>query len=141
MVSEISSSTSDDWRRALRVADTVKRTAQGLRLEPRSEWLRQVIGEAAAQMRAAVLWAASQGSRDGKLSEGLRQLVVAADAVRSDAALASYFFNFLSHEHLITEHDATMMARDLNDIELAMDALSRRLRTDYGLDPYNPSVS
>jgi hypothetical protein len=134
-------STSDEWRRALSVAEAVKLTARDLQLEPRTEWLRQVMNEAADQMRAAVLWAASQGSPSGKSPEALRPLVVAADAARSDAALASYFLSFLSHEKLVTKEAADSLASQLLQVEAGMNALSSNLRGDLGFDPYGAEAA
>lgn len=136
MVSQPSQTASDEWRRALSVADTVKRTAAGLQLEPKHAWLRQVLDEAAEQMRSAVLWAAQQALPDATNHEGVRPLIVAADATRSDAALASYFLSFLKHEHLIAEDSAASVAQQLEDVERGMDALSRSLRDMAGVDPY-----
>jgi hypothetical protein len=141
VVSETSYSTSDEWRRAITVADAIKQTCHDLQLEPKSEWLRQVMNEAADQMRAAVLWAASQGSPANKTGDALRPLIVAADATRSDAALASYFLNFLTSEHLISGTTAGDIASKLQEIELGMDNLSRHLRQELGFDPYEPSAS
>jgi DNA-directed RNA polymerase specialized sigma54-like protein len=137
MVSE-THTTSDEWRRALTVAETVKQTAAALELEPRHAWLRQVLDEAADQMRNAVLWAAQQAVPDGTSREGLRPLIVAADATRSDASLASYFVNFLRHEGLLAGNTADDVATQLQQIELGMDTLSRALRTQLGFDPYEP---
>src|SRR5688572_22060151 len=125
MVSETSYTTSDEWRRALAVAETVKQTADGLQLEAKHAWLRQVLNEAADQMRAAVLWAANQGAPATKTREALRPLIVAADATRSDASLASYFLSFLSHEHLVADSTAAEVSSQLRDIEARMEALSR----------------
>jgi len=140
VVSETTYSTSDEWRRALRVADDVRQTAANLQLEPKSEWLRQVLNESADQMRAAVLWAASQGSPAGKSHEALRPLIIAADAARSDASLASYFLSFLTHQHLIEESTAGRIAAQLRDIEGGMETLSRHLREELGFDPYEASA-
>src|ERR1051326_114679 len=97
MAERPSVNTNSEWRRALDVSETLIRTTSELELDPRSEWLRQVMTEAASQLRAAVLWAASQG--DGV--QRLRSHVIAADAARSDASLACYFLNFLNREGLI----------------------------------------
>ena len=136
MVSQSSHTASDEWRRALSVAETVKQTASGLQLEPKHAWLRQVLDEAAEQMRNAVLWAAQQAMPDATSREAVRPLIVAADATRSDAALASYFLSFLKHEHLIAEDTAVSVAQQLEDVESGMDALSRSLRDMAGVDPY-----
>jgi hypothetical protein len=141
VVSEKSYSTSDEWRRALGVADSVKQTAAALQLEAKSEWLRQVLNEAADQMRAAVLWAASQGSPSGKSHETLRPLIIAADAARSDASLASYFLSFLTNQNLIEDTAADRVASQLRDTEAAMEVLSRHLRDELGFDPYEASVN
>jgi len=111
------------------------RTTSELELEPRREWLRQVMNEAATQLRAAVLWAASQGvTEDGV--QRLRSHVVAADAARSDASLASYFLNFLKCEGLIDEAKAFEIESLLHETELDMAALSQRLTQELGFDPY-----
>ena len=136
MVSETPFQTSDEWRRALDVSELVKQTAAALKLEPKHAWLRQVLNEAADQMRNAVLWAAQQAVPNGGNQEGLRPLIVAADATRSDAALALYFLSFLRHEGLITDEKAETTKRQLETVELAMETLSRNLRDGAGLDPY-----
>ena len=139
VVSKPSYSTGDEWRHTLAVAETVKQTALGLELEPKYAWLGQVMNEAADQMRSAVLWAASQGSPASLTREALRPLVIAADAARSDASLASYFLSFLTHENLIARGTARDVASQLRDVEQRMDALSRHLRTELDFDPYEPS--
>ena len=136
MVSETSYARSDEWGRALNVAETVKQTAAALQLEPRHAWLRQVLDETAGQMRAAVLWAARQVVPDRAKREGLRPLIVAADATRSDAALASYFVSFLKNERLIADDTAAIVSQQLHDVESGMDTLSRNLRDRAGFDPY-----
>ena len=128
--------TSDEWRRALKVAETVKQTATALKLEPQSEWLRQVLNEAGEQMRSAVIWAAAQSTATDSGHRGLRSLIVAADAARSDAALASYFLSFLAHEHLIADTTASSVSQQLGEVETGMDAVSRNLRGEAGVDPY-----
>jgi hypothetical protein len=136
MVSQPSHTASDEWRRALSVAENIKQTAATLQIEPKHAWLRQVLDEAAEQMRNAVLWAAQQALPDAATHEGVRPLIVAADATRSDAALASYFLSFLKHEHLIADDIAASVGKQLEDVESGMDALSRDLRARTGLDPY-----
>ncbi len=128
-------STSGEWRRALEVSDTLIRTTRELDLEPRSEWLRQVMNEAASQLRAAVLWAASQGVTEEGVQR-LRSHVVAADAARSDASLASYFLNFLNREGLIDEAKAFEVESLLHETEVDMADMSQRLTRELGFDPY-----
>ena len=111
------------------------RTTSELELEPRSEWLRQVMNEAASQLRAAVLWAASQGVTEQGVQR-LRSHVVAADAARSDASLASYFLNFLSCEGLIDKAKALEVESLLHTTELDMAEMSQRLMRELGFDPY-----
>ena len=130
-----SPSTNGEWRRALEVSERLIKTTSELELEPRSEWLRQVMNEAASQLRAAVLWAASQGVTE----EGARRLrshVVAADAARSDASLASYFLNFLNGQGLIDKAQALEVESLLHETELDMAAMSERLTRELGFDPY-----
>jgi len=127
--------TSGEWRRALDVSEMLIKTASELELEPRREWLRQVINEAASQLRAAVLWAASQGITEEGMQR-LRSHVVAADAARGDASLASYFLNFLNSEGLIDQAKAVEVESLLHATELEMADLSRRLMRELGFDPY-----
>jgi hypothetical protein len=127
--------TSGEWRRALDVSERLISTTRELELDPRREWLRQVMNEAATQLRAAVLWAAAQGVTE----EGTRRLrshVVAADAARSDASLASYFLNFLNREGLIDGAKALEVEALLHQTELDMAAISERLTQELGFDPY-----
>src|SRR5215470_15230080 len=127
--------TSGEWRRALEVSERLIQTTRELELEPRSEWLRQVMNEAATQLRAAVLWAASQGvTEEG--TQRLRSHVVAADAARSDASLASYFLNFLNSEGLVDEATALEVESRLRETERDMVELSQRLTRELGFDPY-----
>ncbi len=132
--------TSGEWRRALEASEKLIRTTSELELEPRREWLRQVIAEAASQLRAAVLWAASQGVAEEGVQR-LRSHVVAADAARSDAALASYFLNFLSRERLIDEAKAFELESLPHETEVDMADLSRRLTRELGFDPYASHVA
>jgi hypothetical protein len=135
MVERRSVSTSGEWRRALEVSDRIIKTTGELELEPRSEWLRQVMNEAATQLRAAVLWAASQGVTEEGVQR-LRSHVVAADAARSDASLASYFLNFMHREGLIDAAKAVEVESLLHATELEMAAISERLTRELGFDPY-----
>jgi len=93
------------------------------------------MNEAASQLRAAVLWAASQGVTEQGVHR-LRSHVVAADAARSDASLASYFLNFLNREGLIDEAKALEIESMLHETELDMDDMSQRLTRELGVDPY-----
>ena len=127
--------TSGEWRRALEVSETLMRTTSELELEPRSEWLRQVMNEAAGQLRAAVLWAAAQGVTEEGVQR-LRSHVVAADAARSDASLASYFLNFLNREGLIDAAKALEVESLLHATEADMAEISQRLTRELGFDPY-----
>jgi hypothetical protein len=126
----------DEWQSALGVADTVRRTCRELQLSPGREWVRQVMSEAADQMRTAVLWATSHDVPQQSKPETVRPYIVAADATRSDAAMVSYFLNFLRYEHLVNEGMAEDMNRRLQAIEQGMDLLSRNLRQELGFDPY-----
>jgi len=135
MVERRSVNTSGEWRRALEVSETLMRTTSELELEPRSEWLRQVMNEAAGQLRAAVLWAAAQGVTEEGVQR-LRSHVVAADAARSDASLASYFLNFLNREGLIDAAKALEVESLLHATEADMAEISQRLTRELGFDPY-----
>jgi hypothetical protein len=135
MVERRSVNTSGEWRRALEVSETLMRTTSELELEPRSEWLRQVMNEAAGQLRAAVLWAAAQGVTEEGVQR-LRSHVVAADAARSDASLASYFLNFLNREGLIDAAKALEVESLLHATEVDMAEISQRLTRELGFDPY-----
>ena len=135
MVERRSVNTSGEWRRALDVSERLMRTTSELELEPRREWLRQVMNEAASQLRAAVLWAASQGVTEEGVQR-LRSHVVAADAARSDASLASYFLNYLGCEGLIDKAKALELETLLHATELEMADMSQRLTRELGFDAY-----
>jgi len=135
MLDRRSVNTSGEWRRALEVSERLIRTTSELELEPRREWLRQVMNEAASQLRAAVLWAASQGVTEQGVQRQ-RSHVVAADAARSDVSLASYFLNFLNREGLIDEAKAFEVETLLHETEIEMAEMSRRLTRELGFDPY-----
>ena len=135
MVERPSVNTTGEWRRALELSERLMTTTSELALEPRSEWLRQVMNEAASQLRAAVLWAASQGVTEQGVQR-LRSHVVAADAARSDASLASYFLNFLNREGLIDAAKALEVESLLHQTELDMADMSQRLTRELGFDPY-----
>jgi hypothetical protein len=127
--------TGGEWRRALEASERLIRTTGELEREPRREWLRQVMHQAASQLRAAVLWAASQGAAEEGVQR-LRSRVVAADAARSDASLACYFLNFLNGEGLIDEAKALEVGSLLHETERDMAAVSQRLTRELGFDPY-----
>jgi hypothetical protein len=135
MVKRPSVHTTGEWRRALEVSERLMTTTSELELEPRREWLRQVMNEAASQLRAAVLWAASQGVTEQGVQR-LRSHVVAADAARSDASLASYFLNFLNREGLIDAAKALEVESLLHQTEVDMADVSQRLTRELGFDPY-----
>jgi hypothetical protein len=138
MVERRSLNTSGEWRRALEVSDRLMQTTRDLELEPRREWVRQVMNEAASQLRAAVLWAAAQGVTEEGVQR-LRSHVVAADAARSDASLASYFLNFLNGEGLIDKEKAFEVETLLHETEVDMANMSQRLTRELGFDPYASS--
>jgi hypothetical protein len=127
--------TTGEWRRALEVSEKLIETTRQLELEPRREWLRQVIDESANQLRAAALWAASQGVTEEGVQR-LRSHVIAADAARSDASLASYFLSFLKAEALIDEARAVEVESLLHATERDMAEMSQRLTQELGFDPY-----
>jgi hypothetical protein len=127
--------TRGEWRRALEVSDSLINTTRELELDPHTEWLRQVMHEAASQLRASVLWAASQGVAD-KGGHTLRAHVIAADAARSGASLASYFLNFLNNEGLIDHAKAFEVESLLHETEVDMAEMSRALTQELGFDPY-----
>jgi hypothetical protein len=135
LVERQSVNTSGEWRRALEVSETLIKTTSELELDPRREWVRQVMNEAASQLRAAVLWATSQGVTEEGVQR-LRSHVVAADAARGDASLASYFLNFLNSEGLIDQARAREVESMLRQTELEMADMSQRLTQELGFDPY-----
>jgi hypothetical protein len=135
MVERRSVSTGNEWRRALEASEKLIKTTGELELEPRSEWLRQVMHQTGSQLRAAVLWAASQGATEEGVQR-LRSHVVAADAARGDASLACYFLNFLNGEGLIDKAKAFEVESLLQETERDMADVSQRLTRELGFDPY-----
>jgi hypothetical protein len=135
MMEQRNVNTGGEWRRALEASERLIRITGELELEPHREWLRQVMHQAASQLRSAVLWAASQGAAEQGVRR-LRSRVVAADAARSDASLACYFLNFLKAEGLIDQAKALEVGSLLNETERDMAAVSQRLTRELGFDPY-----
>jgi hypothetical protein len=128
---------SEHWRRALAVATELRAVADGLDLVDEQEWLRYVLGEAADAIRSSVLWAATSRPVPPAFdADYLRQYVVAADATRGDALVASYFVAFAQSEGALDEATAGRIGAALDDIEREMDAISRDLTGRLGFDPY-----
>jgi hypothetical protein len=81
----------------------------------------------------------SCAAAQGVTEEGVQRLrshVVAADAARSDASLASDFLNFLNGEGLIDKDKAFEVETLLHDTEVDMADMSQRLTRELGFDPY-----
>ena len=128
---------SEQWRIALDVATELKATADALELPPEQEWLRYVLGEAAYAIRASVLWAATSTPVPPAVdADYLRQYVVAADATRGDAVVASYFVSFAHTEGVIDDATALRIGAALDAIEREMGAISEELTARLGFDPY-----
>src|SRR5688500_15477054 len=112
---------SEQWRIALDVATELRTTADALDLPPEQEWLRYVLGEAADAIRASVLWAAtSTPVSPAVAADYLRQYVVAADATRGDAVVASYFLSFAHSEGAVDDATYGRIAPALDAIEREM---------------------
>jgi hypothetical protein len=132
---------SEQWRRALDIAVGLKATAEALTLPAEQEWLRYVLGEAADAIRSSVLWAATSGPAFPAFdAQQLRQYVVAADATRGDALVASYFVAFAHSEGVIDDAAAERIGRALDDTERQMSAISRELTSLLGFDPYQATA-
>ena len=71
----------------------------------------------------------------------LRQYVVAADATRGDALVASYFVAFAHSEGVIDGAAAGRIGSALDHIEREMDAISRELTSRLGFDPYQQAAT
>ena len=128
---------SEQWRKALDVATELKATADALNLAPEQEWLRYVLGEAADAIRGSVLWAATSTPVPPAVdADYLRQYVVAADATRGDAVVASYFLSFAHSEGAVDDATYWRLGPDLNAVEAEMGAISRELTDRLGFDPY-----
>lgn len=119
-----------EWRMAFEVARLVKETSQSLQLAADREWLQFVLGETAENMRNAVIWAATGDPADESAPREHRrtELVVAADAARGDAVIASYCLDFMRSEELIDEELADSVRGRLNELEGRLNDLSRGLR-------------
>src|SRR5215207_6897510 len=113
---------SEQWRKALDVATELRATADALDLPPEQEWLRYVLGEAADAIRGSVLWAATSTPVPPAMdADYLRQYVVAADATRGDAVVASYFLSFAHSEAAVDDATYERLGPELDAIENAMD--------------------
>lgn len=128
---------SEQWRKALDVATELKATADALDLAPEQEWLRYVLGEGADAIRGSVLWAATSTPVPPAVdADYLRQYVVAADATRGDAVVASYFLSFAHSEGAIDDATYGRLDPALDAIEAEMGAISQELTGRLGFDPY-----
>ena len=128
---------SEQWRRALDVATELQAAADALDLTTEQEWLRYVLGEAADAIRGSVLWAATSTPVPPAVdADYLRQYVVAADATRGDAVVASYFVAFAHSEGVIDDATYERIGPALDAIEHEMGAISAELTGRLGFDPY-----
>src|SRR6185436_3003233 len=128
---------SEQWRRALDVATELKATADALGLPTEQEWLRYVLGESADAIRGSVLWAATSAPVPPAVdADYLRQYVVAADATRGDAVVASYFLSFAHSEGAVDDATFARVGAALDGIEREMERISRELTGRLGFDPY-----
>ena len=119
-----------EWRMAFDVAAIVKATSLALNLSSEHEWLRFVLIETADNMRNAVLWAATGKTDDESSSRGYRrtELVIAADAARGDAVIASYCLAFMRSQGLIDEGLADPVSERLDQLEDQLHQLAQDLR-------------
>lgn len=128
---------SAQWRKALDVATELKATAEAQQLPPEQEWLRYVLGEAADAIRGSVLWAATSTPVSPAVdADYLRQYVVAADATRGGAVVASYFLSFAHSEGAVDDATYERIVAALDAIEREMEGISRELTGRLGFDPY-----
>jgi hypothetical protein len=128
---------SEQWRKALDVATELRATADALSVQQEQEWLRYVLGEAADAIRASVLWAATSAPVPPAVdADYIRQYVVAADATRGDAVVASYFLSFAHSEGAVDDATFERTGSALDGIEREMEAISRELTGRLGFDPY-----
>jgi hypothetical protein len=133
---------SEQWRVALDVATELRANADGLEVPAEQEWLRYVLGEAADAIRASVLWAATSTPVPPAVdADYLRQYVVAADATRGDAVVASYFLSFAHSEGAVDDAMYGRLAPALDAIEREMGAISRELTGRLGFDPYQDKAA
>ena len=68
--------------------------------------------------------------------EEVSQYVVAADATRGDAVVASYFLSFAHSEGAVDDATFERTGAALDGIEREMEAISRELTGRLGFDPY-----
>jgi hypothetical protein len=133
---------SEQWRKALDVATELRATADALSLPAEQEWLRYVLGEAADAIRGSVLWAATSTPVSPAVdADYLRQYVVAADATRGDAVVASYFLSFAHSEGAVNDATHERIGAALDAIEREMEGISRELMGRLGFDPYQDATS
>jgi hypothetical protein len=118
-----------EWQAALDVADVLEVTCAGLKLDYDREWLRSVLMRVVSELRDSVIWVLEAGSTraDRSDTEARADFVVAADAARGSAVLASYCLDFMSGENLITQ-DIGELSRHLLEVEAQLRSLAQRLR-------------
>ena len=109
-----------DWPLVEGVAALLKETCAGLELNRDTEWIGEIITEAADHLPSAL--------QEGQESEYVAEYILGVSAARNSLVIVSYCFNFLKSQGLVTEEKADHIEQALDELESSLDALTQSLR-------------
>ena len=109
-----------DWPLVEGVATLLKETCAGLDLGRDTEWICEIISEAADGLPTSL--------QEGQESEYVAEYILGVSAARNSLVIVSYCFNFLKSQGLVTEEKADHIEQALDELESSLDALTQSLR-------------
>jgi hypothetical protein len=109
-----------DWPLVEGVAALLKETCAGLELNRDTEWLCEIITEAAEHLPTSL--------QEGQQSEYVAEYILGVSSARNSLVIVSYCFNFLKSQGLVTEQKADHVEQALDELESSLDGLTQSLR-------------
>ncbi len=109
-----------DWPLVEGVATLLKETCAGLDLNRDSEWICEIITEAAEGLPSSL--------EEGQKSEYVAEYILGVSAARNSLVIVSYCFNFLKSQGMVTDEKADHIEQALEELEQSLDGLTQSLR-------------
>ena len=109
-----------DWPLVEGVATLLKETSAGLDLNRDSEWICEIITEAAEGLPSSL--------EEGQKSEYVAEYLLGVSAARNSLVIVSYCFNFLKSQGMVTDEKADHIEQALEELEQSLDGLTQSLR-------------
>jgi four helix bundle protein len=109
-----------DWPLVEGVASLLKETCAGIELSRDTEWLCEIITEAADGLPASL--------HEGQQSEYVAEYILGVSAARNSLVIVSYCFNFLKSQGYASEQKADHIEQALEELETSLDGLTQSLR-------------